>query len=184
MALESPVRRPLKLQVGHAHYAAPHAPDAETIIAQTAIVNGALTIQAQLDFPRTLRVEIVDANSSVSAGTLTIVGKDQLGNAVTASTSLTGGSRVFDMGQAFMSVTSATVAGVAGATGLDTVSVGYGPELALPVGLGRLHEVLKVLVDGEDGAIGTVHARQGTIEPPTAANNAHNFDFWFTYALE
>jgi hypothetical protein len=164
-----------------ARFSAPIAAELISIVADVAMSNVALTIAAQPDYPRKLRVRITDADSSVSAGTVTIVGKDQNGTAVSEVVTLTGGTATKVTTKAYSHVTSATVASLAGNTGSDHISIGVDTALGLPTGPGFTgFAVHKANAQNADEAVGTVDATAGTVVPTTAADGAKNFEFWYT----
>ncbi len=87
---------------------------------------GSYTIDAQPDTPRPLLVTVVDADSSVSACTLTVVGTSADGQVRTATTLLDGGSGTKTLSPAYnwASVTSSSTGTCTGETGADTVALG------------------------------------------------------------
>ncbi len=115
-----------------AHLGSPVLADADLIVTVIEPANGALVVAAQPDVPRNLTLTTVDANASISAGTVTVVGKDAQGRTVKEVFNIkTAGTKVGT--KIFASVTSATVAGVAGVgAGVDTITVGVGNIIGLP----------------------------------------------------
>lgn len=169
---------------GAVHYLNPIAAELVSIVADVVVADGAQIIAAQPDVPRKLQVGITDANASISAGTLDLVGTGPAGEAVTESVTLTGGSATKATVNAYSHVTSATVAGLAGNEGADKVSVGVGPALGLPIPSGAASvTVYKANVDSADEAVGVVDATARTIAPTTAANAVHDYDFQFRYTV-
>lgn len=182
-ALKRSVFAPV-VHAGHVRYEAPIAGDLVTIVADVGLANGALTIAAQPDVPRKLQVRITDANSSISAGTVTLVGVGARGQAVSQVIALAGGTRTVTTDEAFATLTSATVASLAGAATGDNIGIGPSNALGLPVPQGaRDVAVHKANVANANEAVGTVDATAGTIVPTTAPNGTRVFDFWFTYRL-
>ncbi len=179
-----PVAGMLVTQARRSRITSPAAADSVSVVAAVALANGALTIVAQPDFPRKLRVAVVDANASITAGIVTLVGKDQDGNTVTETVSMvTAGVKVTT--KAYAHLTSATVSAIAGAGGSDTVSVGLDVALGLETAASQpltTFAVFKADVDSVDEAVGTVDATARTIAPTTAANGTHSFDFWYTFS--
>lgn len=171
---------------GHVKYAAPIAAELITIKADAAVADGAIVVAAQPDFPRKLQVRITDANSSISAGTLTLVGVGPSGEAVTEEVALTGGTATKTTTYAYATVTSGTVAGLAGNEGADNLSIGVAAALGLPgckTPASSAFAVYKADVENANEAVGTVDATAGTIVPTTAPNGARVFDFWYTYSV-
>ena len=165
-------------------YTNPIAAELISIVADVSMANGAQTIAAQPDFPRKLQVRITDADSSVSAGIVTIVGTDPSGNAVSEAVALTGGTATKKTANAFSHVTSATISALAGNAGADHISIGVAADLGLP-GHGNpvpgSFAVYKSNVSNGDQAVGTVDAVAGTISPTTAPDATKAYDFWYTF---
>lgn len=170
--------------VGHVRYSHVVTADLVTVVADVAMADGAQIVADQPDYPRKLAVGITDSDSSVSAGTLDIVGVGPGGEAVTESVDLTGGSSVKTTVNAYATVTSLTVANLADATGADKVSVGLAASLGLPIpALAGSVAVFKADVDGWNEAVGTVDATARTISPTTAPDSTHDYDFWYSYTV-
>jgi hypothetical protein len=169
---------------GRVEYVNPLAAELISIVADVALSNVALTIASQPNVPCKLQVRITDADSSVSAGTCTIVGTNAAGEAVTQVIPITGGTRTVITDDAYARVTSITVAALAGHTGADKIGVGVGVALGLPIPAGATGVgVYKATVDYADEAVGTVDTTARTIAPTTAANGTHDYEFWYKYTL-
>lgn len=174
-----------EIRGAHVRYEAPIAAELVSVVAAVDIADGALTIAAQPDYPRKLQVGIVDANSSVSAGKVTLVGVGASGEAVTEEVTLTGGTATKVTTNAYATLTSATVSLVADAAAGDTVSIGVGAALGLPRSqVGTALTVYKTLVNNAAEAVGTVDATAGTVAPTTAANGARTFDFFYRFTVD
>lgn len=171
-----------------AHYHALNVPAeslTNVVAALDPVANGALTIAAQPPIPCKLQVRIVDANASISAGTVDLVGVGTSGQALTQSIPLTGGTQTVTTTDAYASLTSATVASVAGAAAGDTIGIGTSAAIGLPATktpTPASFAVYKANVDGAAETVGTVDATAGTITPTTAPNGTRDFDFWYTYS--
>lgn len=171
---------PARYNGRHVYYTAPIAAELVSIKAAALPANGAITIAAQPDYPRKLQVRVVDANSSITAGTLALVGVGPSGEAVAEIISLTGGTATTTTTYAYAHLTSGTVASLTGAGAGDTLGIGVSNALGLPrqtsaVGL----TVVKANVGNADEAVGTVDATAGTITPTSAPDGAKNFGFWY-----
>ena len=158
-----------------------------TSIVDTAVLvsDGALTIAAQPGTPRKLRVRIVDGDSSISAGTVDLVGVGGRGQAVTQSIPLPGGTRTVTTTEALATLTSATITGLAGSVA-DTISIGVSAALGLTATKTPTpgsFSVYKAAVGQANEAVGTVDATAGTIEPTTAPNGTNDYDFWYTFSF-
>lgn len=157
-----------------------------TIVTDVLAANGAQTIAAQPGTPRKLLLFITDANASISAGTLDIVGVDPSGTARTESIALTGGTASKTSTWAYATLTSATVTGLAGQGAGDNIALGVSNALGL-VGCktpaSSAFAVFKVVVDGANDVVGTVDATAGTLTPTTAPNGSRVFLIFCTFAV-
>ena len=124
---------------------APVLADVDLIVTSEDWDDGALTIAAQPDVPRSLTATLTDANDSVS-GVLTIIGTDIRGRTITEiMTVALGVGKVFTGTKIFASVTSATITDTTGATAsTDVVTVGVGEVIGVPMDMdseGTVHHV-------------------------------------------
>lgn len=169
---------------GKVTYAKPLAAELVSIVADVLIAAGAQIIASQPNVPCKLQVRITDANSSISAGTVTIVGVGAAGQALSQVIPLAGGTRTVVTTDAYASVTSATIAGLAGHGAGDNIGIGVGSALGLPIPAGATDvSVYKATVDYVNEAVGTVDATARTVAPTTAGNGTRVFEFWYTYKV-
>jgi hypothetical protein len=145
--------------------------------------NVALTLALQPDVARKLQVRIVTGST---AGTLTLVGVDQNGNAATQAfdISTSGGTRTVITDKAYATLTSATISGGSGFDG--TVGIGLASALGLPANkspAATAFAVYKAQVNGLNETVGTVDATAGTIIPTTAPDAAHSYAFWYNFTV-
>ena len=170
----------------HVRYSVPPTADLVTIVADVSLANGAQTLAlARPVVPCKFTMTITDADSSVTAGTVTFVGLNQAGETVTEVISIAnGGTKTYATANAYASVTSITVAGLVGAAGIDHIKVGQSSALGLPVpSQATGFTVLRASVDNVGEAVGTVDATARTIIPTTLPNATHNYDFWFAWKM-
>lgn len=140
-----------------AHLGAPIVATANRIVTSTDFANGAMTIAAQPDTPRNLTATLTDANSSVTAGTLTINGLDPQGNAVQEVVGFAALRAGWTGTKIFASVTSLAIAGVAGATaGTDVIVVGVGSTIGLPSNIVGTQAIKHVYLGGARIAVPVV----------------------------
>lgn len=169
---------------GHVHLANPAAAALTGIVNTVDAADGVQSLAAQPDVPRKLQVRVVDADSSISAGSLVLVGVGARGQAVTQTIALAGGTKTVTTTDAYATLTSATISGLADAAAGDTVGIGPATALGLPVAQGSTAAaVFRALVDDAAETVGTVDATAGTIAPTTAPNGTHDYDFHFTYTV-
>lgn len=177
---------------GHVRYQAPIAAELVTIVAQANIANSAAAIAAQPAYPRKLQIEVTDANSSITAGIITVVGVGPAGEAVTETINIAnGGTHTYTTANAYAKVTSITPSGLVGIdVGTDKIQAGVATAMGLPIPAGATSVVVYkagVAATGTataaDDTVGTVDTTARTIVPNTAADGTKSFDFWFSYAL-
>jgi hypothetical protein len=169
---------------GHAHFSAPIAEEVISVVADVLIAVGPLIVAAQPDFPRKLRVNITDADASITAGTVDLVGVGVDGAALSQSIPLTGGSQVVVTDDAYATLTSATITGPAGHGAGDNIGIGVDSALGLPIPAGAANvAVNKTCVDSADETVAGVDATARTVDPTSAPDAARDYDFYFSYEL-
>lgn len=111
----------------------PAAADADAYVASTNMKNGAYTLAATAPDvgARNVTVTHTAVGTADTLGTITVVGKDLAGNAVTEVITPSSGTTA-QGARAFASITSITGAGWTINEGNDTIIVGYGDVLGLP----------------------------------------------------
>ena len=107
-------------------YITPASDDA--LVTAVDVADGAQTLKlTTLDFARNLTMAVVDEDSSISAGILTVVGTDDRGDALTEIFTIpTTGSATVTGTSMFKTITSATVSAIAGEAAGDTIALGFG----------------------------------------------------------
>lgn len=96
------------------------------------IADGAMSVIAQPDIPRNITCNIIDANSSTTAGTVTCTGLDMMGNVIEEVFLIEAGGTLLLTGtKIFASLTSVVITNEAGAAGGDSVSIGIGDLIGL-----------------------------------------------------
>jgi hypothetical protein len=169
---------------GHASFLNPIAAELISVVNDVLLADGAQVIAAQPDYPRKLQVRITDGDSSISAGTVTLVGVGIDGSAVTQTINLAGGTRTVITDAVYATLTSATVAALAGHGAGDNIGIGVGAALGLPIPTGAAGvAVTKTCVDSVNEAVAGVDATARSVAPTTAANAAHDYDFFFKYTV-
>jgi hypothetical protein len=143
----------------------------------------ALTLALQPDVARKLQVRVVTGST---AGTLTLVGVDQNGNAATEAfdISTSGGDRTLVTAKAYATLTSATVSSID--TPAGTVGIGLGTALGVPTNkspAATAFAVYKAQVNGLNEAVGTVDATAFTVIPTTAPDASHSYAFWYNFTV-
>jgi hypothetical protein len=176
--------------------------DLTTIVNAVTPTNVALTIAAQPPHARKLQINMhigTTTTTAVTAGTCTLVGLDQDGNAITEVISLPCTSTTaFKSKWAYASLTSATVAAYAanGSGTGNTIGIGPTNDFGVPTGSQvsslscvKATKITKVLgtsnIAADDVAsTTTVDAVARTIAPTTAPAASGLVDFEFSYAYQ
>lgn len=181
--------------------------DLVSIKAAATPANGAITIAAQPPQARKLQIRIVigtSATTQITAGTLTLVGVDQDGNAITETISLVSvASQTLTTTYAYAKLTSGTVASYAadGSGTGNTLGIGVSNAFGVPTqqgGTGAVYglacvkatKITKVLgtsntAADDVAATTTVDNTARTITPTTtpAANGLVDYEFTYTYGI-
>jgi len=169
---------------GYAWFQNPIAAELVTIVADVLLADGAQIIAAQPDYPRKLQIRVTDGDSSISAGTVTVVGVGAGGEALSEVHNLTGGTQTIDTTNAFATVTSATVASLAGNAAGDNIGIGVGSCLGLPIpGTATGLVVHKTVVDDADEAVAGVDAAANAVDPTTSPNATHDYGFFYSFDM-
>lgn len=156
-----------------------------TLVADANVANGvAMTVAAQPAWPCRLAVIITDADTSISAGIITIVGVDASGRAATETVSLTGGSATRVSANAYSTITSITPSALVGNTGADKVAIGHSNKLGVPVPSGFTSFLGYFLqVDGVKEAIAAQGATSATFTPTTPPDGTKSYTLMYTYDI-
>jgi hypothetical protein len=143
---------------------APIAADDDRIVVAVDIANGAQILAAQPDVPRNLTATLTDANNSVTAATLTIVGKTPQGLTVTEVATLSQLKAGWVGKAIYHTIASATVSGVTGTVGAgaDQLKVGVGNVIGLPAPISQASQVKAVSLGAVPVASPTVAIGQNT----------------------
>jgi len=176
---------------GRASFALPAVEEAAgngTIVTTAALSGlsaGVMTIAAQPDYPRTLRALLVDANASITSGTLTIFGLDQNGVGIYDVLAFIAAGAQTTV-KAFAKVVSATWALISGAvtTTNDTLSLGYGASLGLPAAPNAIYgELVKGEFNGADD-LGALSKTYGLYNPAGTMDGAKAVEVTFNYKVQ
>lgn len=142
----------------------------------------AMASLVQPDYPRNAVITFTDANASISAFQVDVVGTAWDGSALTEQFVFAGGLVQSGI-KAFKSVTSVTLTSVTGQGAGDTLDLGYGNAFGLPVPPSATTAAAinaKVLCDGSAETV-TISAANNTWTPTTAANATHDYQLDFSY---
>lgn len=188
-------------EVRKVYISSPLPADLISIKAAATPANGAITIAAQPAHSRKLQIRVVigtTTTTAITAGTLTLVGTDQDGNAITEVISLVANASVtLVSANAFASLTSGTVAAYAASgsgTG-NTLGIGVSNDFGMPAAPAsfdclavKVTKITKVLgtsnVAADDvAATAVVDATACTIAPTTAPAASGLIDYEFTYSV-
>ena len=166
---------------GHVNYDNVAAADTTSIVNTVNLTNTSLTVAGQPDVPKNVVITVVDTTPGITAGTVTVTGVGAYGQTVVETFDCAAGAGTYTGNVAFATVTTVVTSSFAtlGGSGDETIAVGAGTKMGLPVY--KLKDVHKACVDGANETIGTHNTTYGTIIPNTAANGTRDFDFWYTY---
>lgn len=125
----------------------PAAADDDYIVESANMKVGAYTIaHGTLDVARNITVTHTAAGAADTLGTIVVVGTDINGSAITETITPSNGAVVQSV-SAFKTITSVTGAGWVINEGNDTIKIGFGDKLGLPVCLSR-DTVLNAYLNG------------------------------------
>lgn len=145
-----------------AHLGAPIVATANRIVTSVDWANGSLAIANQPDTPRNVTCTLTDANASVTAGTITVTGRDPEGNLITEVITAAQARAGFVGTKIFASITSVVIAGSVGQqAGVDVVVVGVGTVIGLPSSIVETSQVKHVFLAGVRQAAPVLSAGQG-----------------------
>lgn len=154
-------------------------------VSLSGLTAGALTIAAQPDYPRNLRIFITDANTSLEGAVVTITGKNARGEVIVEAVTFTvGGTQNKYTSNAFAKVTSAviTTTGTVTATD-DKVAIGIGNKLGLFLPPGAiLDSIIKCTYDEADED-GTVDLTYGTYLPAGTLDASDQVEVSYLYSV-
>ena len=141
------------------------ATTAHVVVAQDLTVTPPyyVVIAAQPDIPRNVSLTITDANASITAFDIDVVGVDARGNTQTAKFVFGGGlSQVSNI--AFAKITSVVVNSITGAGVEDVLDVGISNRIGLPVCSNNFDGVFRVARNGVVEAVGAVDLVNATVD--------------------
>lgn len=136
----------------------------------------------QPKIPRNLKINITDANASISAYSITIVGVGPDGSAVTetfnfASGLTPAGSKIF------ATITSVTLNSIVGSGSGDTLDLGYGVKIGVPVPAGATGlSIVKLVSNGTAEAASATDTTNNSFTATTAPNGTNDYEIWYKYA--
>jgi hypothetical protein len=176
--------------VTRAIFLAPATADLVSVKAAATPANGTITIVAQPPTPRKLAIRIVigtTTTTAITAGTLTLVGTDQDGNAITEVISLIqNASATVKTANCYANLASGTVANYAanGSGTGNTLGVGGAADLGVStvqgvVNFTLIKETVGAGADETSSAVVDTVAR--SVAPGTAPNGTHNYEILASY---
>lgn len=132
--------------------------------------------------PRNVQLNITDGDTSITAYSVTYAGKAPDGTSITETfTQADGltpaGSKIFQK------ITSITINSMTGNGSGDTLDMGYGSKLGVPLPYGAQSLVIQTLsCDGTLEAASATDTTNNSFTPTTAPNGTHVYDVAFSYA--
>lgn len=133
--------------------------------------------------PRNVVVNFTDANASISAFDLTVHGKAIDGTTISENFVFAGGLDQVGS-KVFASITNFTLNSIAGNAAGDTLDMGYGSKIGVPVPYGATGLVVtKLISDGTVEAASATDTTNNSFTPTTAPNGSKIFEVWFGYGF-
>ena len=145
-------------------------------------VNKALTVATQPGYARNITLTLVDGDTSITAGTVTIVGTDIRGDAVTETiTGIVAATTLSYAGDvAFATITSINVTGFVGCTQTnDTIKVGMGDIYGLTCELYASGDVKQVIETGIDSTAYAVDTTYNTVDFDDVADASSHYSIFY-----
>jgi len=174
---------------GSVHLVNPSGASTGTVVSPVTPADGPLIIAGQPDYPRKLQIRIVDGDSSISAGRLDLIGIGLDGADLAQGILLTGGTATVVTDDVYAVLSSATLVNVAGVLGPDSIAIGVGNALGLPIPVGATNvAVHKVTLLGAgapvDEAVGAgVDTTARSIVPTSVPDGVNDYNFFFSYTV-
>jgi hypothetical protein len=142
---------------------------------------GAMAALVQPDVPRNIKLTITDGNASISAYSIAIVGTAADGSAVTETLTFANGLTPAGS-KIFATVTSVTVSSIVGNGAGDTLDLGYGSKLGVPVpATATALSIKKISVNKLDDAVAATDTANNSFTTTTAPDGTKVVAVWFTY---
>lgn len=131
--------------------------------------------------PRNIVYTITDGNSGISAFSITAVGIGVDGSAVTETITQAGGL-VQTGSKIFATLTSVTVNSCVGSGAGDTLDIGYGVKIGVPLPAGATSfSVVKLVSAGSAEAASATDTTNNSLTFTTAPDGAKDFEIWYEY---
>ena len=143
--------------------------------------NGSLAYIVNPVVPRNVVINFTDADAGIDAFTVTVTGTAPDGTTVTEAFVFAGG--LDQVGSVvFASITSIVLTALNGAGAGDTLDIGYGSKIGLPVPYGSTSlSIIKLVVAGTEEAASATDATNNSFTPTTAPDGTKDFEVWYEY---
>lgn len=143
---------------------------------------GAMANIVQPDVPRNVVINFTDADASISAFQVDVVGTAPDGSA-TAEQFLFAGGLDQTGSVIHAKITSVTVTSITGNAAADTLDLGYGDKVGVPVPAGATGlSIVKLVTDGTEEAASATDTTNNSFTSTTAPNGTRDFEVWFEYS--
>lgn len=142
---------------------------------------GAMANVVQPDVPRNIIINFTDANASISAFQVDVVGTAPDGTA-TAEQFLFAGGLDQTGSVVHAKITSVTVTTIAGNGAGDVLDIGYGVKLGVPLPAGSTSlGIVKLVVDGTETTASATDTTNNSFTSTVAPDGAKDFEIWYEY---
>lgn len=136
----------------------------------------------QPDVPRNVVINFTDGDTSIDAFDLTVAGTAPDGSAVTENFTFAGGLDQVGS-KIFAKVTSVTLNSINGNGAADTLDLGYGAKIGVPVPAGATGlSIVKLVSNGAEEAASATDTTNNSFTATTAPNGTNDYEVWYEYS--
>lgn len=142
---------------------------------------GAMANIVQPDVPRNIIINFTDGDASISAFQVDVVGVAPDGTATAEQFVFAGG--LDQTGSVIHAkITSVTVTSITGNGAGDTLDIGYGVKLGLPLPAGSTSlGIVKLVVDGTETTASATDTTNNSFTSTVTPDGAKDFEIWYEY---
>lgn len=135
----------------------------------------------QPDVPRNLVLNFTDGNASINAFQVDVVGVATDGSAVTEQFLFAGGLDQTGS-KVFAKVTSVTVTSATGNGAADTLDIGYGVKLGVPIPVGSTSfSIVKLVANAIEENASATDTTNNSFTATTAPNATNDYEVWYEF---
>jgi len=136
----------------------------------------------QPDVPRNVVINFTDGDVSIDAFSVTVAGKAPDGNSITETFLFAGGLDQVGS-KIFAKVDSVTLNSINGNGAGDTLDLGYGAKIGVPLPFGSTGmSIVKLVSNGAEEAASATDTTNNSFTPTTAPDGSKDFEIWYEYS--